>query len=148
MNELQPGWVKTMTGQLVRIEAGQRWGYFKAGENGNIPLLGQDNLVEYVLPLTVISISPEGMVVLRPNDPQKAEKMFPLKETTFKGKTVHERTGCPFSWADERAAKGSNGEYQAGDLLVNAAWTIWRRNMHMQECPLKPEDRPFRVEKL
>jgi hypothetical protein len=120
----KPGWVTTLTRGPVKVEKDQRWAYCPTLEpyEEDSPL---------VLPLTVVSTSPTGEVVLRPRDPQRAETMFPLRETLFKGKPTTTRH-CPFAWVEERQAKGSKGEYQVGDLLAHEAWDVWD-HMHLHQ---------------
>lgn len=145
MSEWKPGWVVNMHGQLVKIEKGQMWGYLNYGVEGGITITEGEFPPNTVLPLTVISTSACGEVVLRCPKPELVDAMFPLKETTFKGKSTMSREGCPFMYVEERVARGSKGELQTGDLLANEAWDVWRC-MHNRQS-LKPGDLPFRVEK-
>lgn len=116
MSEWKPGWVLLQSADSGatawrRLEKGQLWTY-------------SADLI-----LKVISTSSCGEVVLRPTNPQAAEQRFPLREVTFKGKPVATRD-CPFLWADERQARGSNGTIQEGDLLCHEAWDVWK-DMHL-----------------
>lgn len=119
-------------GERVPVAVGQRWGYFHAPPGADsIPLmdLTKPGDVSNILPLKVVSVSPEGEVVLRPASREVAEQMFPERETSFKGKTVKSRE-CPFMWVDADRAKGSKGAYQEGDLLAHEAWDVWT-HMHL-----------------
>ncbi len=121
--ERRPGHARTYQQGLVKLEAGQRWGYVVQAEF-TFPIDP-----DAILPLTLISVDPSGEVVLRPADPAMAERIFPLQETVFKGKPIQSRT-CPFYWVEERVAKGSQGKYQPGDLTCHEAWDVWGR-MHL-----------------
>jgi hypothetical protein len=123
----KPGTVMSMHGRTA-VAVGQRWGYFPKTEDGLIHL-GQDCVV---LPLTVISTCSEGEVVLRPADPQIAEKVFPEVEDTFKGTPVRVRKGCPFRWVDAAYVRATKGKYTLGDLLAHEAWTCWA-DMHLHQ---------------
>ena len=116
MSEWRQGWVQSSHGPQ-RLEAGQRWAWFKY-EDGKP--------VREALVLSIVSTSPSGEVVLRPESAERAGAMFSLHEATFKGKPVQTRD-CPFQWVEERVAKGSKGEYQTGDLLCHEAWDVWSK---------------------
>jgi len=113
MSSWKPGRVECSAG-LVRVERGQLWTLRERGPSG-----GFERLL-----LAVVSTSATGEVVLRPSNPAHADRLFPMHETTFKGKPVTDRR-CPFLWVTERMAKGSDGTYQPGDLLVHEAWSVW-----------------------
>ena len=116
MSEWKPGFVRTVQGE-VRIEKGQRWGYF--------PCNSASPNEETMLALTVVSTSPEGEVVLRP-DPVVAEHLFPLHEVEFRGKPVMMRT-CPFQWVEASTRVSTSGFHmQIGDLLAHEAWDVWK----------------------
>lgn len=121
----RPGWVVSMWGR-IKIESGQRWGYFIADEGGTIDIHPS---IENVLPLTVVSTSPEGEVVLRPASRELAERLFPERETVFKGKTVKART-CPFMWVGDVGNRKHPAAPQEGDLVVHEAWNVWQ-TMHL-----------------
>jgi hypothetical protein len=117
MAEWKPGHVCVSEGSLgpeyKRVAKDQIWTYHRTP--------GYDGARLW---LVVVSTSLEGEVVLRPNGPQEVERalvMFPLKETTFKGKPVSVRD-CPFLW------RGEGGNVIA--LLASEGWDVWQR-MHM-----------------
>ncbi len=122
MSEWKPGWVTSTRQQPVKLEKGQRWVFVKPTADGTL------RPTEEWLDLTVVSTSESGEVVLRPLDPQMADRTFPVRETTFKGKPTTTRD-CPFMWVEERQAKGSEGAYKPGDFLVHEAWDVWS-HMH------------------
>jgi hypothetical protein len=95
-------------------------------------LRGPSGVFERLL-LAVVSTSASGEVVLRPQTPTHADQLFPLHETTFKGKPVTERN-CPFLWVTDRLAKGSNGAYRPDDLVVHEAWSVWSDMSLQSSC--------------
>jgi hypothetical protein len=117
MSAWRPGFVNGLRQGEVRLVAGQVWGFFPTG-----------NLSDVVL-LRVVSLSPDGMVVLRPDNAKDVDRLWPLKETVFKGKTILTREGCPFQWVTLEAAKGAKGAYEYGDLLTHEGWSMWERHM-------------------
>lgn len=129
----QRGTAVAMTGR-VPLKVGQRWGFFKANDDGFITIVNSDEekTTGNILPLVVVSLSPEGEVVLRPMNRELADKMFPEQEVVFKGKTSKARPTCPFHWVDADRAKGSKGAYQEGDLLAHEAWYVWTQ-MHVHQ---------------
>jgi len=117
MSEWRQGFVNGLRQGEIRLVVGQLWGFFPTGDLSDVMLL------------KVVSLSPEGMVVLRPDSAMDVDRLWPLKETEFKGKTVMTREGCPFQWVTLEAAKAAKGAYEYGDLLTHEAWSVWERHM-------------------
>lgn len=116
------GFVRSMNQGEVRLAPGQRWGFV----NDYVVIMGEgvDDPKRQMLALRIVSLSPEGEVVLRPADKAHAALMFPEAEITFKGKQIMSRK-CPFFWVEEARAKGSKGSYETGDFLAHEAWDVW-----------------------
>lgn len=122
MSEWKPGWVETMHGMWVRLEKDQHWKHS--------PAPGVTTSLHYeILALDVVAASPSGEVALRVLDRAAFDRIYPLRETTQKGKPITARQGCPFVEVDERMAKNSGGAYGVGDVLCHEAWSVWNRSM-------------------
>lgn len=128
----KPGCVAYM-GEYLRLYEGQVWELshdtMASDEEGHF-----DRTVTYgIIPLKVMSMSPEGEVHLRPANEQAlalVQQHYPEREYV-KG----EQTLCPFKVVDAKMVKASKGVLLTGDLLCHEAWSIWDAMI-----PLKSDD--------
>jgi hypothetical protein len=127
----KPGTVLSHYGR-EKIKEGQHWTYFQGTDPTAMMRDSRSQTPPHNLQLTVVSTSPEGEVVLRPEDPQVADQLFPDVEGTFKGAPIRTRKGCPFKWVNADIARASKGRYQVGDLLTHEAWACWA-DMHLHQ---------------
>jgi hypothetical protein len=125
----RPGWVISRWGR-TKVEPGQRWRYVAKVPVGHVDLIDAE-ITGDVLPLTVVSTSPEGEVVLRPSSKELAERLFPEQETMFKGKPIKTRN-CPFMWVGDIGNRKHPAAPQEGDLMVHEAWDVWQ-SMHLHQ---------------
>ncbi len=79
------------------------------------------------LEMTVVWISSEGEVALRPTNAAAAAIAFP-DEPFVKGQPVR----CPFKKVDVRMTKATDGpRYVLGDFLAHEKWSVWRTDMSL-----------------